>query len=60
VRGNDLIAEWAHLALIILRMVAVDPDPQAMPATPIWYAQLPAWLRYGEELLHHNQSPKSH
>jgi len=57
--GTHLIAEWSHLDFVILRMGAVDTDPKSLPSMHIWYAQSPAWLRYGEELPHYSQGPKS-
>ena len=57
--GTHLIAEWSHLAFVILRMGAVDTDAVEMPSTHIWYAHSPHWLRYGEELPHYSEGPKS-
>jgi len=57
--GTHLIAEWSLLDFVILRMGAVDTDPKSLPSMHIWYARSPAWLRYGEELPHYSQGPKS-
>ncbi len=48
--GSHLIAEWVDRPNVILRMGAVDTDPDARPAGHIWMSHARPWLSYGAEL----------
>jgi len=48
--GSHLIAEWTDRPNVILRMGAVDTDPEKRPAGHIWMSHALSWLEYGSDL----------
>jgi len=50
--GTHLMAEWIDQPAVILRLGALDTDPQARPVVHIWVSDAVPWLEYGPDLPH--------
>ncbi|HEX7037917.1 MAG TPA: GFA family protein [Pseudomonadales bacterium] len=48
--GTRLMAEWEGQDFVILRLGALDTDPDQVPAGHIWMSHAVPWLDYGPEL----------